>query len=192
MVEKSHKKRIIILLIIIILIISALGFGAYKLVTMNPDQTTSSTSVADQNKEPTQSIAAIISSSKNLNDFEKQLKAVGLYTDLEGATPYTVFAFTNDGFKNSDQAVKNLFNQTDTELTKNIINYHIASGKIEPDAMVEGLKIKTMNGSEIVVKSEDKNLYIVDMKGNKWQVTNAGIPAKNGAVYEINGVLLPQ
>jgi uncharacterized surface protein with fasciclin (FAS1) repeats len=49
-----------------------------------------------------------------------------------------------------------------------------------------------MNGSEIIVKSEDKSLYIVDMKGDKRKVIEAGIPAKNGAIYEIDGVLLPQ
>lgn len=192
MVEKSHKKRIIILLIIIVIIISALGFGAYKIVTMKPEQQSANTAVADQNQEPTATLAAIISSTTDLNDFEKQLKEVGLYTDLDGTTPYTVFAFTNNGFKNSEQAVKDLFKRTDTEQTKNIINYQIASGKIEPDAMVDGLKIKTMNGSEVVVKSENKNLYIVDMKGNKWKVIKAGIPAKNGTIYEVDGVLLPQ
>jgi uncharacterized surface protein with fasciclin (FAS1) repeats len=191
-VEKSHKKRIIILLIIIVIIISALGFGAYKIVTMKPEQQSANTAVADQNQEPTATLAAIISSTTDLNDFEKQLKEVGLYTDLDGTTPYTVFAFTNNGFKNSEQAVKDLFKRTDTEQTKNIINYQIASGKIEPDAMVDGLKIKTMNGSEVVVKSENKNLYIVDMKGNKWKVIKAGIPAKNGTIYEVDGVLLPQ
>jgi uncharacterized surface protein with fasciclin (FAS1) repeats len=192
MSEKSHKKRIIVLLIIIFIIILGLAFGAYKLVTMSPEQSGSATTVADQNKESTESLAAIISSTNDLNDFEKQLKNVGLFTDLEGNTPYTIFAFTNTGYKNSEQAVKDLFKQTDTELTKNIMNYHIASGKIDPDAMVDGLKIKTMNGSEIIVKSEDKSLYIVDMKGDKRKVIEAGIPAKNGAIYEIDGVLLPQ
>ena len=94
MVEKSHKKRIIILLIIIVIIISALGFGAYKIVTMKPEQQSANTAVADQNQEPTATLAAIISSTTDLNDFEKQLKEVGLYTDLDGTTPYTVFAFT--------------------------------------------------------------------------------------------------
>jgi len=191
-VEKSHKKRIIVLLIIIIVIISALAFGAYKIVSMNPEQSTTSTSVADQNKEPTDSLASIISSSNDLNDFEKQIKAVGLYSDLEGTTPYTVFAFTGNGYKSADQSVKDLFKQTDTELTKNVVNYHIASGKIEPDSMVDGLKIKTMNGSEVVVSVVEKNIYIMDMKGDKWKVTEAGISAKNGTIYKVEGILVPQ
>ena len=58
--------------------------------------------------------------------------------------------------------------------------------------MNEGQKLKTMNGSEIVVKKENQNIYLVDMKGNSVKVEKAGIPAKNGSVYIISGILLPQ
>lgn len=142
---------------------------------------------------PTETVAGIISNNQDLTDFKKYIKTTAQFGSLDNTEPFTVFAFTNNAFKSADSEAKAIFaDNSKTEIQKNILSYHIVNGNIKTDAMTEGQKLKTLQGSEIVVKVEDKDIFIVDMKGNKAHVEKAGIPAKNGSVYIIDGVLLPQ
>lgn len=194
MAVKSHKKRIIILSVISAVLIAVLGFGFYSFSQMSNNTTTNSgTTIVVKKDQPTDTAAGIIAPDGNLSNFETYLKDTAQFTALDGAAPYTVFVFTNDGFKQSAVEVKEIFKSDNkTEAKKDIMNYHIVSGSVEPEAMNEGQRLKTLNGAEIVVKVEDRNIYLKDMKGNEVKVDKAGIPAKNGTVYIINGILLPQ
>ena len=192
MAAKSHKKRIIILALISTSLIAILGFGFYTFFNAKDEPVTTTTVVAKK-ETPTETVAGIIGSQDNLKDFTKSSKEVALFSSLDGQTPYTVFSFNNEAFKQAPQEVEEIFkNDNKADSKKDIINYHIVSGNVEPSAMNEGQKLKTMNGSEIVVKKENQNIYLVDMKGNSVKVEKAGIPAKNGSVYIISGILLPQ
>lgn len=174
-------------------LLCVLGFGLYTILNMKDDPVTTTTTVVAKNSEPKETVAGIIAGDSILNDFEKYLKDTAQFSALDSATPYTVFAFTNDGYKKASDQLKALFsNDEKAGAKKDIVNYHIVSGNVEPSAMNEGQKLKTMNGSEIVVKKENQNIYLVDMKGNSVKVEKAGIPAKNGSVYIISGILLPQ
>jgi len=190
---QSHTKKIVALSIIIIILLGGISLFIVTISKYNSPVQTEATVKVSQDKVPTETVSAIISANKDLSKFEKYLKDTGQYTLLESTDPYTVLAFSNEGYDKAEKTVKDLLsNESKAPAQKDIISYHIINGNIKPDAMTEGQKLKTTNGSEVVIKVEDKDIYVIDMKGNKHLITKAGIPAKNGSIYIIDGILLPQ
>jgi uncharacterized surface protein with fasciclin (FAS1) repeats len=190
---QSHTKKIVALSIVIIILLGGISLFIVTISKYNSPVQTETTVKVNQDKVPTETVSALISSNKDLSKFEKYLKDTGQYTLLESTDPYTVLAFSNEGYDNAEKSVKDLFsNESKAPAQKDIISYHIINGNIKPDAMTEGQKLKTTNGSEVIIKVEDKDIYVIDMKGDKHLITKAGIPAKNGSIYIIDGILLPQ
>ncbi|MBP7820771.1 fasciclin domain-containing protein [Candidatus Saccharibacteria bacterium] len=193
MATQSHTKKIVALSIVIIILLGGISLFIVTISKYNSPVQTETTVKVNQDKVPTETVSALISSNKDLSKFEKYLKDTGQYTLLESTDPYTVLAFSNEGYDNAEKSVKDLFsNESKAPAQKDIISYHIINGNIKPDAMTEGQKLKTTNGSEVIIKVEDKDIYVIDMKGDKHLITKAGIPAKNGSIYIIDGILLPQ
>ena len=193
MATQSHTKKIVVLSIIIIILLGGISLFIITISKYNSPVQTETTVKANHDKAPTETVSAIISGNNDLSKFEKYLKNTGQLSMLESTDPYTVLAFSNQAYDKVEKNLKDILNaESKTSAQKDIISYHIINGNIKPDAMTEGQKLKTTNGSEVVVKVEDKDIYVMDMKGNKYLVTKAGIPAKNGSVYIIDGILLPQ
>lgn len=168
-----------------------MAFSYFKFSNISNVETTTKTVFAKST--PTETVAGIIAGNPDTSDFKKYIKTTAQFGSLDSTEPFTVFVFTNNAFKNADSEVKAIFaDNSKTEIQKDILSYHIINGNIKPDAMTEGQKLKTLQGSEVVVRVEDKDIFIVDMKGNKAHVEKAGIAAKNGSVYIIDSVLLPQ
>lgn len=193
MATQSHTKKIVVLTIIIIILLGGISLFIVTISKYNSPVQTETTVKANQDKVPNETVSAIITGNNDLSKFEKYLKNTSQLNMLESTDPYTVLAFSNQGYDKADKAVKDILN-TESKATaqKDIMGYHIINGNIKPDAMTEGQKLKTTNGSEVVIKVEDKDIYVVDMKGNKHIITKAGIPAKNGSIYIVDGILLPQ
>jgi uncharacterized surface protein with fasciclin (FAS1) repeats len=114
------------------------------------------------------------------------LQAAKLDGALSGPGPFTVFAPTDDAFKNLPPGtVASLLKEPEGQL-KQILLYHVVDGKVMAADVVKLTSAKTLQGSNVnitvtngVVKINDATVKITD------------IQTKNGVIHVIDKVLLP-
>lgn len=121
----------------------------------------------------------------NFTTLATALTEAGLVDALEGKGPFTVFAPTDEAFNNlPDGALDNLLK--DKEALKNVLLYHVVSGDISSAQIVDLDEVKTLNGSEIKIKTSDGKVMV-----NNADVIGADVDASNGIIHVIDKVLLP-
>ena len=121
----------------------------------------------------------------NFKTLATALTEAGLVDALKGDGPFTVFAPTDEAFKNLPKgALDNLLK--DKEALKNVLLYHVVSGRVSSNEVVDLNKATTMNGSDIKIKTTEGKVMINDA-----QVTGADVMASNGIIHVIDKVLLP-
>jgi uncharacterized surface protein with fasciclin (FAS1) repeats len=114
------------------------------------------------------------------------VQAAKLDGALSGPGPFTVFAPTDDAFKNLPPGtVASLLKAPEGQL-KQILLYHVVDGKVMAADVVKLSSAKTLQGSNVnitvekdVVKINDATVKITD------------IQTKNGVIHVIDKVLLP-
>jgi uncharacterized surface protein with fasciclin (FAS1) repeats len=134
--------------------------------------------------------ADVVETAKAAGKFKTLLtacEAAGLVEALKGKGPITVFAPTDDAFaavpkEKLDALLK------DKEALKKVLLYHVVSGNVmAADAMkLDGKAAPTLQGAEIKVKVDGKNVMINDAK-----VIMADVKASNGVIHVIDKVILP-
>lgn len=67
-----------------------------------------------------------------------------------------------------------------------ILTYHVVAGKVLSTDLSNGMKAKTVNGTEITITIADGKVKI-----NGAQVVLADVATSNGVIHVIDGVLLP-
>lgn len=114
------------------------------------------------------------------------VKAGDLVDALSNAGPFTVFAPTNAAFdKLPKGTVEGLLKADKKEDLRNILQYHVSLGVFKMDALTDGLVLGQVNGDNATIHIKDGKTYINDAQ------IIASIPAANGIVHVIDGVLLP-
>jgi transforming growth factor-beta-induced protein len=115
------------------------------------------------------------------------LEAAGLVETLKGEGPFTVFAPTDDAFaKLPEGTVETLLKPENIEQLKNILLYHVVSGKVMAEEVLTLNSADTVLGQPVTIKVEDGKVYINDA-----QVTVTDIETRNGIIHVIDTVLLP-
>jgi uncharacterized surface protein with fasciclin (FAS1) repeats len=113
------------------------------------------------------------------------LTEADLVSALQGEGPFTVFAPTDEAFaKLPKGTVEGLLK--DKEALKNILLYHVVSGKVAAETVVGLDKAETLSGANVMIKVKDGSVMINDSK-----VTTADVFASNGVIHIIDTVLLP-
>ena len=121
----------------------------------------------------------------NFTTLATALTEVGLVDALKGDGPFTVFAPTDEAFKNlPDGALEGLLK--DKEALKNVLLYHVVSGKVSSKEVVDLNKATTLNGSDLNIKTNNGKVMINDA-----DVIGADVIASNGIIHVIDKVLLP-
>jgi uncharacterized surface protein with fasciclin (FAS1) repeats len=121
----------------------------------------------------------------NFTTLATALTEAGLVDALKGEGPFTVFAPTDEAFKNLPAGtLDNLLKEK--EALKNVLLYHVVSGKVSSKEVVKLNKATTLNGSDINIKSTNGKVMINDA-----DVTGADVIASNGIIHVIDKVLLP-
>jgi uncharacterized surface protein with fasciclin (FAS1) repeats len=114
------------------------------------------------------------------------LKAAGLVETLSGKGPFTVFAPTNEAFaKLPEGKVSSLL--ADIPALKNILTYHVVSGKVMASDVVGLKSAATVQGTEVNINVVDGSVKLNDSA----TVTATDIEASNGVVHVIDTVLIP-
>jgi uncharacterized surface protein with fasciclin (FAS1) repeats len=112
------------------------------------------------------------------------VQAAGLVDTLQGAGPFTVFAPTDEAFaKLPAGTVEGLLK--DLPKLKNVLTYHVVSGKVLAKDVAGLNSAKTVQGGDLRVDATH------GVKINNAKVTQADIHASNGVIHVIDTVLIP-
>lgn len=160
--------------------------------------------------------ASIVENASRISNFTTLVSAVdaaGLAEDLMGEGPYTVFAPTNAAFGALPEGtVEELLMPENREQLDAILSAHVVPGRYSagdmdlaitsgefqgPDtdaSVMDGvISFDTISLTELNVNKEGDTFYVTDemtSDGNA-AVIAADIPAGNGVIHAIDGVILP-
>jgi uncharacterized surface protein with fasciclin (FAS1) repeats len=113
------------------------------------------------------------------------VQAAGLVSTLQGKGPFTVFAPTDAAFAALPAGtVEGLLK--DPKALGNILLYHVLPGAVKAEAVKDGLKVKTAQGSEVTFSIKDGKPMINDAN-----ITATDVMASNGVIHVIDKVILP-
>ncbi len=132
-------------------------------------------------------VVQIALGSKDHSTLVAAVKAAELVDVLSNTGPFTVFAPTNAAFdKLPAGTVEGLLKPEKKDALTDILQYHVSVGVYKPEAFKDGQVIGQVNGSNITVQVKDGKVTI-----NGSATIVASIPASNGIIHVIDGVLLP-
>ena len=126
------------------------------------------------------SIVEIATSDDNFSTLVSALQAADLVTTLQGDGPFTVFAPTNDAFAALDAIPEG-------DDLKEVLLYHVVSGKYTGAELLEKQTVTTVQGEEVTIEWMDGKVVL----NGTVTVVIADIMASNGIVHVIDGVLIP-
>jgi uncharacterized surface protein with fasciclin (FAS1) repeats len=98
-----------------------------------------------------------------------------------------VFAPTNAAFeKVPKETLNNLMKNENKEQLQDILQYHVFVGNLRTDMLQDGQTYNQVNGGNITISNKDGKIMV-----NNSANVIATIPASNGIIHVIDGVLLP-
>ncbi|SDL64059.1 Uncaracterized surface protein containing fasciclin (FAS1) repeats [Daejeonella rubra] len=125
--------------------------------------------------------------SKDHSTLVTAIQAAELVDALSNAGPFTVFAPTNAAFdKLPAGTVDNLLKPESKDDLANILQYHVSLGVFKAESFTDGQIIGQVNGNDIKISISDGKVMI-----NESAIIVASVPASNGIIHIIDGVLLP-
>jgi uncharacterized surface protein with fasciclin (FAS1) repeats len=151
----------------------------------SPSVTGGQEKVLDNDSE--KDVVKVAVSSKDHTTLVSALKQADLVTALSNAGPFTVFAPTNEAFaKLPPGTVDDLMKDAKKEDLRNVLQYHVTLSALKPESFQDGQKLGMVNGDNITVQVKDGKITL----NNSVHVVTS-IPASNGMIYVVDGVLLP-
>lgn len=115
----------------------------------------------------------------------KAAKAANLIEILKSPGSFTLFAPTDEAFANLPEGTLDALLQ-DIPKLKKIVAYHIASGDVRSDDLVQINEAETIEGSIVAIESADGKIKV-----NNANVVKTDILADNGVIHIIDAVLMP-
>jgi len=112
--------------------------------------------------------------------------AAELVETLESEGPFTVFAPTDDAFAALPEGLVDcLLLEENVDALSSILTYHVVSGEVLSTDLTDG-PVETVQGEDITVDLTDG--VVLNETVN---VVIADVPASNGVIHAIDGVLVP-
>lgn len=131
-------------------------------------------------------VVQIAAGSKDHTTLVAAVKAGDLLDSLANPGPFTVFAPTNAAFdKLPKGTVEELLKESKKDDLVNILEYHVAVGVFKETGFEDGQVIGQANGQDVTIKVKNGKVMVNDAN------IVASIPASNGIIHVIDGVLLP-
>jgi len=131
-------------------------------------------------------IVSIAIGSKDHTTLVSALKAADYVDSVATPGPFTVFAPTNAAFdKLPKGTVDNLMKPESNTALTNLLKYHVAVSVYQAKDFKDGQKLAMANGAYVTFHVKDGKVQVNDAN------IVASIPASNGIVHVIDGVLQP-
>lgn len=121
----------------------------------------------------------------NFNTLIKATEAANFIETLKSPGSFTLFAPTDEAFANLPEGTLDSLLQDIPKLQK-IVAYHIASGDVRSDDLVQIDEAETLEGSIVAIESADGKFKV-----NNANVLKTDILADNGVIHIIDQVLMP-
>ncbi|MEH2141790.1 fasciclin domain-containing protein [Nostoc sp.] len=121
----------------------------------------------------------------NFNTLVKAAKAANLIEILKSPGSFTLFAPTDEAFANLPEGTLDSLLQ-DIPKLKKIVAYHIASGDVRSDDLIQINEAATLEGSIVAIESADGKFKV-----NNANVLKTDILTDNGVIHIIDAVLMP-
>lgn len=193
MEEKNNGLTIIL----VVVIVALLGFGAFYLITQNnapkpnnnnTNQTTGGTTatvpeVEEDEEDVLLPLAEALEADGDANVLFTLIESADLEATLnDTAQKYTVFAPVDAAFAS--------VTLPDSADMANLLRYHVISNEVLSTAIItmDGQEVTTLNGDKIKISVRDGEVYLNDTV----KVIDTDVPASNGVIHLIDGVLMPQ
>ena len=124
----------------------------------------------------------------NFKTLAAALKAAELVDTLKGKGPFTVFAPTDEAFaKLPKGTVEDLLKPENKAKLIAVLTYHVVPGNVMAADVVKLAKAKTVQGSEIQIKTTDGKVTV-----DGANVTATDLKCQNGIIHVIDAVILPK
>lgn len=138
--------------------------------------------------------------SKDHTTLVAAVKAAGLVETLEGKGPFTVFAPTNEAFKQLPAGtVETLLKPENKEKLVKVLTCHVVAANALSPAIEKMIKddkgehdVKTVGGCVLKAKESMGKITLTDENGTVAHVTIADVKQSNGVIHVIDKVLLPK
>jgi uncharacterized surface protein with fasciclin (FAS1) repeats len=132
-------------------------------------------------------VVKVAVSSKDHTTLVSALKQADLVTSLSNAGPFTVFAPTNEAFsKLPAGTLDDLMKDGKKDDLRNILQYHVTLSALQPESLQDGQTLSMVNGDNLTVHVVNGKIAL-----NNGVNVLTTIPASNGMIYVVDGVLLP-
>jgi uncharacterized surface protein with fasciclin (FAS1) repeats len=120
----------------------------------------------------------------SFNTLVAAVKAAGLADTLKGAGPYTLFAPNDEAFAKLPAGTVDALLK-DIPKLKQILTYHVVSGKVMAADVAKMKSAKTVEGSDVKIDASS------GVKVNDATVSTPDVAADNGVIHIIDTVLMP-
>ena len=174
------------------------AFALFAIACNNGEATTDNAATAAENTSgagqsgvqddmSAKNVVQVAVGSKDHTTLVTAVKAAELVDALSNAGPFTVFAPTNAAFdKLPAGTVEGLLKAEKKDDLTTILQYHVSLGVFKPEMFQDGQTIGQVDGGNITLSVKPDGIYV-----NGTAKIVASIPAANGIVHVIDGVLLP-
>ena len=136
-------------------------------------------------KQDAAATAASAAQTADLSTFYKLAQQAELGDVLNGSSPITVFAPTNEAFQSLPPATLDKLAKDPAQL-KALLSYHIVVGKVQSAAITENTTLNTVGGAKLNVSKAGEFITIDDA-----MVAQADVTTSNGVIHKIDRVLTP-
>ena len=122
----------------------------------------------------------------NFTTLVAAVKAAGLVDTLKSAGPFTVFAPTDEAFAKLPAGTVEALLKDPAKL-KDILLYHVVSGKVMAESVVKMKSAKTVQGGMVKIQVMAGKVML-----DNAQVIKTDIATDNGVIHVIDTVILPK
>jgi uncharacterized surface protein with fasciclin (FAS1) repeats len=139
---------------------------------------------ADAYQSDAQDIVATLDAEGTFTVLVSALRDTGLDAALASGETFTVFAPTDEAFRNLPAGT--LEGLSPEQLTE-ILRYHVLVGAVPSQDALALDSAPTVQGGDLALSTADGQLYV-----NGAAVTAADLEASNGVIHVIDAVLMPE
>jgi uncharacterized surface protein with fasciclin (FAS1) repeats len=138
-------------------------------------------------------IVEVAQSAGDFTTLVAAVEAAGLAETLSEPGPFTVFAPTDEAFAALPAGTVDQLLEDPTGPLADILTYHVVPGEVlaADVATLAGQEVTTVNGATFTVNVDGATVSLTDAAGNTVNVVTTDIPASNGVIHVIDGVLMP-